>query len=187
MGSWGRSQMKMKWKAKVQFQQLHRKNGTADNKKACRNTGSKTPLEEATEKPRGWSYRKGRQQIRVVGLLTAIETQVSLCDLSARCLVPMASLRCVWEGRLQLGEQQVSPWLEVFAQEGTIPTSFTVQSLLVLLQPFSALYFCRKLQGGKATSAWGWTQKNEGRWHCGRHPKTLNLLLRHKGSHSRYL
>lgn len=88
MGSWGRSQMKMKWKAKVQFQQLRRKSGTADNKKACRNAGSKPPLEEAMEKPRGWFYRKARQQIRGVGLLTAIESQVSHCDLAALCWQP---------------------------------------------------------------------------------------------------
>lgn len=77
MGSWGRSQMKMKRKAKVQLWQLCRKDGTADNRKACRNTGSKPPQErpeESVNKPRGGFYQKASQQIGAYRLLAAIET-----------------------------------------------------------------------------------------------------------------
>lgn len=98
MGSWGRSQMKMKWKAKVQIQQLCRKDGTADNRKACRNNGSNPPgerLKESLNKPSrgGGVDGKAFQQIGAVGLLSTTETCVSHCDLLAQWFVVMARLR----------------------------------------------------------------------------------------------
>lgn len=88
--------MKMKLKAKVQLQQLCKKDGTADNRKACRNNGSTLKREaegacEQAKQGRGEVYGKVFQQIGAVGLLTTTETGTSHCDLFAQFFVLMAS------------------------------------------------------------------------------------------------
>lgn len=115
MGSWGRSQMKMKWKAKVQLLQLCKKDGTADNRKACRNNGS-TPQGRdwrnlwTSQAGAGGVYGKVFQQIGAVGLLTTTETCISLCDLFAQCFVVMASLRGAWDSGALTQGTQGAPW-----------------------------------------------------------------------------
>lgn len=72
-------------------------------------------------KPRGGFYRKASQQVGAVGLLTAIETQVSHCDLSALCFVVMANLRGALDGRaLAQRAARGSSW-QTFAWRGHFP------------------------------------------------------------------
>lgn len=127
MGSWGRSQMKMKWKAKVQLRQLCRKEGTAGN----RNTGSK---------PRsgGWRNLWERQGRGWEGILPKSESANWICCCHRGLHVSL------WPHELR---EQQGPPRQTFAWGEHFPPALqhreqSLKPVPLPLQPFSARDVC---------------------------------------------